>query len=88
MMGGSSSSRATAEAFGHPDLAEDNSSRHYHCSPVRKVQSRSYPHHPLYFAMGRDKPSQPKPTKEGDVKPIITAEKGKKEPKKNQKLRR
>jgi hypothetical protein len=38
--------------------------------------------------MGRDKPSQPKPTKEGDVKPAVTAEKGKKEPKKNQKLRR
>jgi len=38
--------------------------------------------------MGRDKPSQPMPTKEGDAKPVVTVEKGKKEPKKNQKLRR
>jgi len=28
------------------------------------------------------------PTKEGDAKPVVTVEKGKKEPKKNQKLRR
>jgi len=38
--------------------------------------------------MGRDKPSQPKPSEEGDAKPVVTTEKGKKEPKKNQKLRR
>jgi hypothetical protein len=38
--------------------------------------------------MGRDKPSQPKATKEGEIKPTLTSEKDKKAPKKNQKLRR